>query len=519
MKTDETEVESRGAAAVRSRWTGTLRALRASLVDDYVKGFHQRRLLVAGVFLAIFSFDLARPTDIDFWWHLKTGELIARTGTVPTADPFSYTAQGRPWVAHEWLWDLAVYGVYGLGGYALAALLSALVVTLTYALLYRLLRQLGANEFVAAALVTWAAVLALPSVGVRPRELTHLFLALYLSRLMLYREGRARHLWILPPTMALWVNAHGPFILGLGVLGIFVVGGTADWLLSRGKAPRHLWVVGLATLAASFANPYGPRMLLYPVGYYLQGENPSLKNVTEFQSPNFHEPLYLALAASIVLLMLLGSAPGRLNLVDALLLIGFTAQTLVSVRHVAAYALVVAPLLAVRLRDRFRLARELAPPRRSPRLAALNWLLLVAIVAVGCGYAARPDVAWRLQLGPEPSTRSLPVEGVRFVEERGLPGPVFNHQPWGGYLIYRWHPNRLVFVDGRVDMYGPDIVGEYRELADVRPGWRDVLERYGIRTILIGKDSALSTLLQADGGWERVFQGEVEDVFVRRGSW
>ena len=56
-----------------------------------------RRLLIVVVFLVIFSFDLAHTTGIDFWWHLKTGELIVASGSIPRADPFSHTALGRPW--------------------------------------------------------------------------------------------------------------------------------------------------------------------------------------------------------------------------------------------------------------------------------------------------------------------------------------------------------------------------------------------------------------------------------------
>ena len=500
------------ARAGQARPSGRVRQVAA-----VAGALHQRRLLVVALFFVIFSFDAARPTDIDFWWHLKTGELIARTGAVPTSDPFSYTALGRPWVAHEWLWELGVYWLYQLGGYRLAVLASALVVTLTYALLYRLLRQLGANEIVSGALVAWAAVLALTSVGVRPRELTHLFLMFYVSRLLLYREGRVRHLWHLPPVMALWVNVHGPFVLGLGVLALFVAGAAWNWLFAGGKAPRHLLLVGLATLAATFVNPAGPRMLLYPVSYYLQADNPSFSSVTEFQSPNFHEPVDLVFAASILVLMVLGSRR-RQSLTDVLLLVVFTLQTLVSIRHVAVYPLVVAPLLAVRLRDRFRLAGELPPPRPSPRLVALNWLLLCSLVALGIGYAARTNAAGLLQLGVEPTTRGLPVAGARFIEDEHLPDPVFNHQTWGGYLIYRWYPTRRVFIDGRIDVYGSAIVDEYREVASIRPGWRDVLDKYGVRTVLDEKGSALSTLLLADGGWDLVFRGEVEDVFVRRES-
>src|SRR5262245_2576976 len=129
-----------------------------------------RTLLVVVVFLSIFTYVLARPTDIDFWWHLRTGQLIAESGAGPPVDASSFPSAGRPWVAHEWLCELGVFHVYRLGGFRAAILLSGIIVTLAYAVLYRLLRYLGANEVAAAALVLWAAFLALPNLGARPRE-------------------------------------------------------------------------------------------------------------------------------------------------------------------------------------------------------------------------------------------------------------------------------------------------------------------------------------------------------------
>lgn len=487
----------------------------AAVPAHILGGLHQRRLLAILLFLGIFAYNFAVPTDIDFWWHLKTGELIATTGVIPTSDPFSYTVPGRPWIAHEWLWELAIYWIDRWGGYVLAALLSAAIVTLAYGILYRLLRRLGANEFVAAALVLWASMLGMPGAGVRPRELTLLFLAFFVSRLFLYREGRSRHLWSLPPLMLFWVNVHGLFILGLGLLGLFALDGVAGWLLAREKAPRHLLAVCLAATAAACVNPRGPAILRYPMDYYLQGHNPSFAQVTEFQSPDFHQPLYLAFAASILLLAVLPRPLGRRTALEAVLVAVFTVEALVSVRQIAAYVLVIPPILVLRLVDRFNIARELPPPSLPRLLAALNWLLLVGFVAAGAAYASQPAVQSRLQLGQEPITSSFPVAGAQFIEDAGLPDPVFNEQTWGGYLIYRWYPRRRVFIDGRVDMYGETVARDYLDVVSLRPDWRDVLDRYGVRTILIEKDSPLSMLLLASGEWKGVFQGDVEDAFVR----
>src|SRR5262249_14993251 len=264
-----------------------------------------RTLLVVVVFLSIFTYGLTRPTDIDFWWHLRTGQLIAETGAVPRVDPFSFTAARRPWVAHEWLWELGVFHLYRLGGFRAALLLSAAIVTLAYVVLYRLLRYLGANEIAAAALVLWAAFLGVPNLGARPREFTFLFFAIFLGRLYRHRGGEPGQLWLLPLLMPLWANLHGGFVFGLGLLGLFALSETVAWLAGRGPAPRQLWVVTLVAIVATGLHPLGPRVLLYPLDYYRGAENPSFRMVTEFASPNFHEPLNLVFAAGVVALMLL----------------------------------------------------------------------------------------------------------------------------------------------------------------------------------------------------------------------
>jgi hypothetical protein len=95
---------------------------------------------------------------------------------------------------------------------------------------------------------------------------------------------------------------------------------------------------------------------------------------------------------------------------------------------------------------------------------------------------------------------------------------VFNYQPWGGYLIHEWYPERRVFIDGRMDMYGKTIVDDYLNAAAAKPQWADIFERWGIQTVLLPKDSPLAAVLRADPHWQRLFAGDVEEVFGRTGA-
>jgi hypothetical protein len=61
------------------------------------------RLLVAILFIAIFTMAVRLPADTDTWWHLRSGQYILENGSVPTTDPFSHTKAGQPWIDHGWL--------------------------------------------------------------------------------------------------------------------------------------------------------------------------------------------------------------------------------------------------------------------------------------------------------------------------------------------------------------------------------------------------------------------------------
>src|SRR5262249_19905778 len=178
---------------------------------------------------------------------------------------------------------------------------------------------------------------------------------------------------------------------------------------------------------------------------------PSFQSITEFASPNFHNPLYLVFAAGLVALMLVPATSGPGSGTDALLVAVFALQALVSVRQVGLCALVIPPVLVRRAVDRFRFVRPL-PPARLPRFVSqLNVALLGVFLLGAVAYAARQP---GMQLGMKPRTAELPVAGARFIQEHQLPDPVFNFQPWGGYLIHEWYPERRGVIPAPLDVYG-----------------------------------------------------------------
>src|SRR5689334_2336938 len=142
--------------------------------------------------------------DGDTGWHVRTGDWILAHGRVPHNDPFSFTKAGEPWFAWEWLWDIGAAWLHQHWGMASLVIANILVLSITFALLFRLVRRHSQNVFVAFGVTTLA--LAGSSIHwlARPHLFTLLFVVIFFWILDRAYEGRSRALWALPPLMALW---------------------------------------------------------------------------------------------------------------------------------------------------------------------------------------------------------------------------------------------------------------------------------------------------------------------------
>src|SRR5215207_2569602 len=74
------------------------------------------RFLMIVALLTVFVIAATMGTQSDTWWLLRTGELILRTGHIPTTDIYSSTVRGGYWPNHEWLAEVLFYVCYALGG-------------------------------------------------------------------------------------------------------------------------------------------------------------------------------------------------------------------------------------------------------------------------------------------------------------------------------------------------------------------------------------------------------------------
>lgn len=492
-------------------------------------------LAIIALFLGLLTFQVI--VDPDYYWHVITGQYIWQHG-LPANDIFSWTASGKPWVLHEWLFEVALYGAWELlGGETGTRILVALLATGTLAVMYGGARRLTGRAYPALFLALACFGLMFPGLTPRPQLVTYLLLAVYLRILLDFKYGGSlRPLLALPVLMVVWVNSHGGFAVGLAVLFFFAGCETLRWLVA---APRdaqqalrlkRLGLAAVATLLASLANPWFADHWAYP--FAVVDMEASRSFISEWRSPDFHDPVNKAwLLAAGGFLLLTVYRRDKPDLTEIATPMVFLLMGCISIRHMplaciamclfGAVALSRQPLAAMvpaSWQDRARRtwqARAAGSKELGDTEFVFNGILLALLVAA--------TFAWypvQQPLNALKAKKFVPVDAVDFIVNQRIEGRVFNTYHFGGYLIYRLYPAQGVYIDGRADMYGDAAVKAYADLADGKPGWSESFDRLAIDYALLQRGQALRQLLLARGDWRLVYDDDYNSVLVRgNGPW
>ena len=471
-----------------------------------------RRVFPVVLFSMVFVLAVRQSVSIDpdLWWHLKAGQQIIDTRSIPRTDDYSFTKQGSEWVAHEWLSEVIIEGIYRLSGLAGLVTIFSLVIVIALWLTYR---RCDGKPYAAGIAILLAAAASSPLFGIRPQMLTLLLASIYIVLLERFDPNeRSRRLWWLVPLMLLWVNLHAGFALGLALIGLYIVRAVldGDW-----RYVRPLVIMLIVCTAVVPLNPNGFRMFSYP--YETLTSESMAVFIQEWHSPNFHKVTYLPLT-----LLLLGTfaamalSPARPRLGEIFLVLITAVGALRSARHIPIFSLFAAPALAKHLwaiaKDRGWDKLLMGPETRPTGIKLIiNIVLLLAPLALGVSRV------WHFATHQR-NYENLrnPVAAVEFLKSQRLPGPIYNRYGWGGYLVYQLYPEYRVYIDGRADVYGDAFFAEAMRTYDGGADWSSSLDRYGIKTVLISPDAPLASLLRNDlGKWKVVYEDDQAIIFTQ----
>src|SRR6267378_5593691 len=481
-------------------------------------------------FAAILLFGVlamtARPaTDPDLWWHLRTGKWIVETGHVPHSDPFSFTRAGHAWVSHEWLSEVVFYELWKHGGAAALIVFSAIITTAGFMLLYLRCLLGGAEKHWAAAATAFGALASAPSWGVRPQMFTFTLASLLLWLLESAnkleggnknKEARPRLLFWIPPLFLLWLNLHAGFALGLALLFAYGLGlimetaaGNTPWQEVRPIVLRVLLLL-LACLALVPLNPSGAQLYRYPFDTL---RSPGMRSfIVEWFSPDFHDWLYRPLLLVwLLLLTALASSRSRPKgrVILPLLLTSFAA--LDAVRHIPIFVLVAIPVIAAALP-----AASVSPAasQRRPDSSRFRPLFNIAVVILLAVFVL---VKW-VNLARSQDAREAeqyPQRAIALLQASAQPQRIFVYYDWGGYAIWKLYPEYRVFVDGRADLYGDDLLRQFKTAMQLRTGWRDILDHWKVEAVLVPPSCALAQALLLDPNWHVAFTDSKAIILLR----
>jgi hypothetical protein len=477
---------------------------------------------------------------LDFWWHLKVGEVIATSGHIPRVDLFSFTRAGTTFLHHDWLAEVLYHLVYRAGGPPLEIGFNALLLLLAFAPILHLCLHSSSTV----RLASLCSIVAALSLGwhsnVRPQVFSFLLFAWFYWVLWAYLEGWCDRLWTLPLLMVLWVNLHGAYVLGLALMGVVLAGEAlrrATLAAQGGAQPAaklaKLALVFLFVLLACTLNPEGPGVFAYV--RQLQVDRSVQLFVREWQVPeitdsgdliNFFAPFFFAL-------LLLSYARRRFSPTEFALFLTFAALGLTARRHGIWFTLIVTPMLA-RHSARLQIpglthaprpeARPPALPGSSPQPAAhqalprlLTWLILVCLLLFTFVLApwTRPHLGVH-RLRPQLLEEGTPVEAMDYIAEQQVVGNIFHPQAYGDYLIWRLWPQQRSFIDGRVHLFDASFWAEYL-LTFRDEHWESRLANYDIQYLLLPKGDQMAGAMISDAhaspNWRVLYEDDKSILF------
>lgn len=339
---------------------------------------------------------------------------------------------------------------------------------------------------------------------VRPQIFTFLLFACTLIIIDQAERWRFRWLWLMPLIVIFWVNLHGGFLAGCGVLGV--------WMLARFVTSPRQWqqVVPpvVVSAIATLVNPYGWNLLRFLLET-ATGDRPEIADWQPLPLRSEFGIIYLSVVTFAVAGLVFSRLPRRPIPIGLFILVSL--MPLLAIRHLPLMGIAFVVFIGEHVVDAWqRLIGERQREVPVPGwLVPIPFVVAALILLVGIG---RYD--WRIA-----PALPVPEQAVQLLRQSNFRGHLLVDFDWGQYVIWHLGPQVQVGMDGRREtVYPPEVYDLYVQFHYGIDDWDAILERATADAVLVGKGSPPSNLLQLKEGWQLVFTDDISMLFINETS-
>lgn len=488
-------------------------------------------IIVLSVAVLAMSFVCLVPkiSDPDFFWHLKTGELIWQHRSLPAEDPFAYTSQDhQDRRAHliltgYWLSEVIFYLLYAGGGMSGIVVLRFILVGM---LIYLMLKRRRGDFLLHMGLLLMFLTSLLKTFPIeRPQVFSFLFFAVLLLLLDNIRDDTSysKGKWIyfvFPLLMLTWANTHPGFVLGLIVIAVYIVMEGIKFLhpslipIDTG-AYKRLILLGVSGILISILNPNAYHVFA-ELNLQASVTSTNIEYLSTLNSFRMFSAYGLILYWIVLLLTIIGLIINirKVDITELVLLAGTGYFSFTTMRYVPFFLIAALPAAS-----RFYSGGRILKPAR------MSVITVSLFAGIFFTWNARANLD-NLTSGNWIDSYMYPVTGAAFIIENDLKGNMYNPDYWGGYLMWKLAPERKVFVDGRnlnFPVYKEFLLIDSAAPAAIAgiPAWKAILEAHNVKYVLTpfskygGGVVPLVYALLEDRDWLPVFADYNSVIFVK----
>jgi hypothetical protein len=316
-------------------------------------------------------------------------------------------------------------------------------------------------------------------------------------------RGKYRWLWAGPLIFALWVNAHGGFLAGLGFLGIWAF---IHLILHRSEWHRIIPPVVLSFLAV-LINPYG----LDLITFLLRTATLPRPEILEWRPLPLVSSLgaiYLVLLIITILGMVFSQREKRTPIL--VLLVIAAILPFVAVRHLPLFSLAVLVFAGEHIANAWaQMSKSSRSTTQKP-----NWMVILSILAsIGLllwGFTNFIEIT--LPNKPEPF---FPDKSVALLKESKVQGNLAVEFNWGEYVIWHLGPGVQISEDGRREtVYSDEIYKTNFSFFNGINDWHALIDDYATNMALITRNGPAYNLMESKSGWELIYEDSTSALFA-----